>query len=105
MNIRVLLPLVLLSSALALSACGNKGALLPPPAPEDEEWPDEQVDDADADADTDTDTDADARDDAVDPVLDDPARDDDDVEPLPETDVDGEGDDPPPPADDGDGGA
>ena len=51
MNIRTLLPLVLLSSAFALSACGNKGPLLPPPAPDADEWPDEQVDDADADAD------------------------------------------------------
>ena len=100
MNIRALLPLVLLSSALALSACGNKGPLLPPPAPEDEEWPDQQVDDAEVD------TDADAQDDAVAPVLDDPARDDADAaEPLPEADVDGDGDDPAPPADDGDGGA
>ena len=100
MNIRALLPLVLLSSALALSACGNKGPLLPPPAPEDEAWPDQQVDDADVD------TDADAQDDAVDPVPGDPARDDADAaEPLPEADVDGDGDDPAPPADDGDGGA
>lgn len=100
MNIRALLPLVLLSSALALSACGNKGPLLPPPAPEDEEWPDQQVDDADVD------TDADAQDGAVAPVLDDPARDDADAaELLPEADVDGDGDDPAPPADDGDGGA
>lgn len=100
MNIRALLPLVLLSSALALSACGNKGPLLPPPAPDDEEWPDEQVDDAG------TGTDADAQDDAVDPVPDDPARDDaGGAEPLPEADVDGEGDDPAAPVDDGDGGA
>ncbi len=39
MNLRALLPLALLSSALALSACGNKGPLLPPPAPEDDELP------------------------------------------------------------------
>ena len=60
MNIRALVPLILLSSVLVLSACGNKGALLPPPAPGDEEWPAGQVDDADIDADIDADADADA---------------------------------------------
>ena len=82
MNIRTLLPLLLLSSAFALSACGNKGPLLPPPAPDEDEWPDGQVDDpgtgvdsdADADADTDADADADADPDAdVDPDLQDDA--------------------------------
>lgn len=45
MNIRALLPLAVLSSALLLSACGNKGPLLPPPAPDEDDW--EQVDDSD----------------------------------------------------------
>ena len=48
MNIRRLLPLALLSSILVLSACGNKGPLLPPPAPEDEEWLDEPAVEDDA---------------------------------------------------------
>ena len=56
MNIRALLPFVLLSFALALSACGNKGPLLPPPAPDDEEWP---VDEADGQDATDVDIDGD----------------------------------------------
>lgn len=38
MNIRPLLPATLLS-ALLLSACGNKGPLLPPPAPDAEPAP------------------------------------------------------------------
>ncbi|NLA68811.1 MAG: sugar transporter [Gammaproteobacteria bacterium] len=33
MDIRPLLPLALLASALALSACGNKGPLVAPPPP------------------------------------------------------------------------
>lgn len=40
MNIRALLSAAVLSSTLLLAACGNKGPLLPPPAPEaPEEWP------------------------------------------------------------------
>lgn len=80
MNLRALLPLALLSSALALSACGNKGPLLPPPPPEDDEWPAQQADDRDSEA------------------LDDAALD------AVEDGVDGDGDDPAPPAtgDDGD---
>ena len=50
MNIRVPLFLSLLACALALSACGNKGPLLPPPAPDDEDWPAQPVDQTDADA-------------------------------------------------------
>ena len=89
MNIRALLPLALLTSALALSGCGNKGPLLPPPAPEDEEWPDDVDEAGDAtrdDADMD---DADA----------------DDADPALDADVDGEGDDPLPADEDGGGGA
>jgi len=65
MNLRRLLPLALLSFAFALSACGNKGPLLPPPAPDDDEWPADQVDEAD-DAEDDVDPD-----DAVNPPADD----------------------------------
>lgn len=82
MNIRVPLFLSLLACALALSACGNKGPLLPPPAPDDEDWPAQPVDQADADAD------ADAERQEI------------------ESGVDGEGDDPPADGgDDGDGDA
>ena len=75
MNLRRLLPLALLSSAFALSACGNKGPLLPPPAPDDDEWPADQADEpADAQDDVDPDDvdqdDAD-QDDGVDPAADD----------------------------------
>lgn len=98
MNIRTLLPLVLLSSAFALSACGNKGPLLPPPAPEDEEWSDGADDVADADDVTRDDAGMDNADDGdVDPALD--ADVDVDV------DEDGDGDDPLPADEDGGGGA
>ena len=95
MNIRPLLPVVLLCSALALSACGNKGPLVAPPPPDDEEWPVEEAE-ADEDAGFD-DADDEALDDDADPAIDDEG-------------VDGEGEDPeddPVPAagDDGDGDA
>lgn len=48
MNIRPVLPVVLLSIALALTGCGNKGPLVQPPPPEEGDWPD-----ADADVDPD----------------------------------------------------
>ncbi|HEY4529103.1 MAG TPA: lipoprotein [Luteimonas sp.] len=64
MNLRTLLPLLLLSSAFALSACGNKGPLLPPPAPDEDEWPEEQVDDSGTGVDSDADIDPDLQDDA-----------------------------------------
>jgi predicted small lipoprotein YifL len=80
MNIRALVPLALLSSVLVLSACGNKGPLLPPPAPDDDEWPAEPAEDVDDQDD---------------------ASDVDDTDPDEvEAGVDGEGDDPP--ADDSD---
>ncbi|WP_165942209.1 LPS translocon maturation chaperone LptM [Luteimonas arsenica] len=91
MNIRALLPLALLVSALALSACGNKGPLLPPPAPDDDEWPAEQTDDYDQDGEgealdaTGVDTDADDTD--IDDEGDDPAED-----PVPPAGDDGDGD-------------
>ncbi|MBJ6981628.1 MULTISPECIES: lipoprotein [unclassified Luteimonas] len=50
MNIRPLLPATLLS-ALLLSACGNKGPLLPPPAPDAEPAPSAAAIDAGAEAD------------------------------------------------------
>ena len=80
MNLRALLPIALLSSALALSACGNKGPLLPPPAPEDEDWPAEPAERSDSGE-----------------------VDDATLEEI-EEGVDGDGDDPAPPAtgDDGD---
>ena len=104
MNIRALLPFALLCSALALSACGNKGPLLPPPAPEDDEWPVEaddydeagETDEAeavdgeaadDADAVDDADIDADADDADVDGEGDDPEKD-----PVPAAGDDGDGD-------------
>ena len=87
MTIRRLLPLALLSSILVLSACGNKGPLLPPPAPEDEEWLEDPAveDDASDEARVDDGSGDDAGDEAGDA---------DDEDPVP---ADG--------GDDGDGGA
>ena len=91
MNTRALLTPVLLSAALLLSACGNKGPLLPPPAPDEDEWPADGFDDPGAEVRDDTDADADATDDVP-------------LDADADTDLDGEGGDP---AfdDDGDGGA
>ena len=93
MNIRALLPLALLASALALSACGNKGPLLPPPAPDDDEWPAGQTDDYDQDGEgealdaTGVVTAADDTGTALDPGGDDTAED-----PAPPAGDDGDGD-------------
>ena len=86
MNTRRLSTLALLSSALLLSACGNKGPLLPPPAPADEAWLED-----------------DEPDDGIDAGVEEDVEDVEDIE----DGVDGEGEDPAPAdaGEDGDGGA